>query len=102
MDQIEDLKKEIVSLKIRIRRIEELFLSQSDPKDYIHESNENDVLFDDAIKILPNHDQISASLLQRRFAIGYSRAARLLDQLEEAGYLDKAEGSRPRKIIKLK
>jgi hypothetical protein len=46
------------------------------------------------------HDKASASLLQRRLSIGYARAARLLDQLEAAGYVTPAEGSKPREVIK--
>lgn len=60
----------------------------------------NDPLFDRAIEIIIQHDKASASLLQRRLAIGYARAARLLDQLEAAGYVSPAEGSKPREVIK--
>ncbi len=60
----------------------------------------NDPLFDQAIEIIMQHDKASASLLQRRLSIGYARAARLLDQLEAAGYVTPAEGSKPREVIK--
>ncbi|PIS32099.1 hypothetical protein COT40_01900, partial [Candidatus Peregrinibacteria bacterium CG08_land_8_20_14_0_20_41_10] len=42
----------------------------------------------------------SASLIQRRLAIGYARAARLLDQMEIQGIVGPAEGSAPRKVLK--
>jgi S-DNA-T family DNA segregation ATPase FtsK/SpoIIIE len=100
MDQIEELKKEIVSLRIRLKRVEDLLLSQSNPKDYIHSSNDLDVLFENAIELFKDYDEVSASLLQRRLTIGYSRAARILDQLEEKGYVGKAEGAKPRKVLK--
>jgi len=45
-------------------------------------------------------DKASASLLQRRLSIGYARAARILDQMESAGYVGPAEGSKPRDVIK--
>ncbi len=61
---------------------------------------EHDSLFNQAIEIILQHDKASASLLQRRLSIGYARAARLLDQLEEAGYVGPAEGSKPREVIK--
>lgn len=61
---------------------------------------ETDTLFEKAIEIIMQHDKASASLLQRRLAIGYARAARLLDQLEAAGYVGPAEGSKPREVIK--
>ncbi|MBI2641233.1 hypothetical protein HYW87_01390 [Candidatus Roizmanbacteria bacterium] len=50
--------------------------------------------------MISQHDKASASLLQRRLAIGYARAARLLDQLEGAGFVSPAEGSKPREVIK--
>lgn len=60
----------------------------------------NDPLFKKAIAIISQFDKASASLLQRRLAIGYARAARVLDQLEAAGYVGPAEGSKPREVIK--
>jgi len=100
MDQIEDLKKEIVSLKIRIRRLEEFVSAIPNSDDYVHVSEEPDGLFEQAVEIIKSHDLASASLLQRRLSIGYSRAARLMDELEEKGYVGKAEGAKPRKVIK--
>lgn len=49
--------------------------------------------------ILDNPDKASTSFLQRKLSIGYSRAARMIDLLEEEGFLGPAEGSKPRKII---
>ena len=58
-----------------------------------------DALFEDAIRIVCQYDRASASLLQRRLSIGYSRAARILDQLEEEGVVGHAEGSKPRDVL---
>ena len=58
-----------------------------------------DAMFDEAIRIVCQYDRASASLLQRRLSIGYSRAARLLDQLEEAGIVSHGEGSKPRDVL---
>ncbi len=58
-----------------------------------------DPLFEEAIRIVCQHDRASASLLQRRLSIGYSRAARILDQLEEAEIVGHAEGSKPRDVL---
>ncbi|MDO8610385.1 MAG: DNA translocase FtsK [bacterium] len=60
----------------------------------------HDALFDQAIEIIMQQDKASASLLQRKLAIGYARAARLLDQLEAAGYVSPPEGAKPRDVIK--
>lgn len=58
-----------------------------------------DPLFADAIRIICEHDKASASLLQRRLSVGYSRAARILDQLESEGVVGRAEGSKPRDVL---
>ena len=58
-----------------------------------------DALFAEAIRIICQHDKASASLLQRRLSIGYSRAARILDQLEAVGVVGRAEGSKPRDVL---
>jgi len=61
---------------------------------------ENDPLFNQALELVMQQDKASASLLQRRLSIGYARAARILDQMEAAGYVGPAEGSKPRDVIK--
>ena len=58
-----------------------------------------DNLFREAIKVVCQYDRASASLLQRRLSIGYARAARIIDQLEAAGVVGPAEGSKPRDVI---
>lgn len=63
-------------------------------------SGSNDPLFNDAISLLSQFDKASASLLQRKFKVGYARAARILDELEQAGYVSTPEGSKPRNVIK--
>ena len=66
----------------------------------IDDYDDKDPLFDKAVEIIMQFDKASASLLQRRLSIGYARAARILDQLEKAGYVGPAEGSKPRDVIK--
>jgi S-DNA-T family DNA segregation ATPase FtsK/SpoIIIE len=58
-----------------------------------------DELFDQAVRLSCEYDKASASLLQRRLSIGYARAARIIDQLEQAGVVGPAEGSKPREIL---
>lgn len=62
-------------------------------------AGERDELFDDAARIIVRHQQGSVSLLQRRLSIGYSRAARLVDQLEEAGIVGPFDGSKAREVL---
>ncbi len=58
--------------------------------------------FDEALQEIVNHDRASASLLQRRLKIGYARAARLLDELEQRGMVSSPDGSNPREVYKEK
>lgn len=58
-----------------------------------------DALFEEAIRSVCQYDRASASLLQRRLSVGYSRAAKILDQLEAAGIVGPAEGSKPREVL---
>ena len=57
-----------------------------------------DPLFDDAARLIVTHQQGSTSLIQRKFSIGYNRAGRLMDQLEKAGIVGPAQGSKPRDV----
>jgi S-DNA-T family DNA segregation ATPase FtsK/SpoIIIE len=59
---------------------------------------DNDPLFDDVKKIVLETKKASASFLQRRLRIGYSRAARLIDMLEEQGMVGPADGAKPREV----
>jgi S-DNA-T family DNA segregation ATPase FtsK/SpoIIIE len=65
--------------------------------DYGSEGNDN--LFEEAKDLVLQSGKGSASLLQRRLKVGYARAARLLDELEEAGIVGPAEGSKPRDVL---
>ena len=58
-----------------------------------------DDLFDDAAKLVVTHQQGSTSLIQRKFAIGFNRAGRIMDQLEAAGIVGPPEGSKPRSVL---
>ena len=58
-----------------------------------------DAIFKEAIKLVIRHKQGSVSLLQRRLGIGYQRAARLIDQLEESGIVGPYDGSKAREVL---
>ncbi len=60
---------------------------------------EQDDLFEEAVRTVCQYDRASASLLQRRLRVGYARAARILDELEEAGIVGMGEGSKPRDVL---
>ncbi|MDQ3050003.1 MAG: DNA translocase FtsK [Bacteroidota bacterium] len=63
-----------------------------------YDASDRDPLFDDAARMVVQHQQGSASLLQRRLKLGYNRAGRLIDQLEAAGIIGPFEGSKAREV----
>jgi len=63
------------------------------------EQLDRDELYDDAVQLVTDMQTASVSLLQRRFRIGYSRAARIIDQLEMSGVVGPYEGSKPRQVL---
>ena len=58
-----------------------------------------DPMFEDAARLIVREQSGSTSLIQRKFAIGYNRAGRLMDQLEKAGIVGTAHGSKPREVL---
>lgn len=63
------------------------------------DSDDSDPLMDEAIQIILESQKASTSYLQRRMKIGYSRAARIIDLLEEAGVIGEQNGSKPREVL---
>ncbi len=85
------------------------FIKEQGQAEYDHEfgeleieegdGEELDELFPDAVELVVRTGTASISLLQRRFRIGYTRAARLIDDLERRGVVGQYEGSKPREVI---
>ena len=69
-------------------------------KNDAEDENDNDPMFDDAVRLVFEFGKASTSLLQRRLRIGYGRAAALIDMMERDGLVGPADGSRPREILK--
>lgn len=63
------------------------------------DSGDGDPLLSDALDIAIETKQISASFLQRKLGLGYSRASRLIDQMEERGYISGRDGNNPRHVL---
>ncbi|MGD0339708.1 MAG: DNA translocase FtsK 4TM domain-containing protein [Bacteroidota bacterium] len=65
----------------------------------VSDAYERDELFEEAARLIVRHQQGSVSLLQRRLKVGYSRAARLVDELEAAGIVGAFDGSKAREVL---
>ena len=66
------------------------------------DGSEGDELLEQAIAVVVEAGLASTSLLQRRLKVGYARAARLVDEMEEKGIVGPFEGSKPRKVLMTK
>lgn len=65
----------------------------------LENDSEVDELLSEAIKLVVEFDQASTSFIQRRFRIGFNRASRIMEQLEERGVISGKDGSRPRQVL---
>ena len=83
-----------------IEEIERNAANTGDQKDDDGErSGEVDPMMDEAIKVVVEAGQASTSLLQRRLRLGYARAGRLIDEMEQLGIVGPHEGSKPRQVL---
>ena len=74
-------------------------LSLSNGEDDSGESEPDDELFESAVRLVVSGGQASTSMLQRRFKVGYTRAARLVDIMEQKGIVGPLDGAKPRDIL---
>jgi len=81
-------------IMLPLKRIEErLTMSEVEPVD-------EEELYEDAKELVIEHQTASTSFLQRMMSIGYARAARLIDLLEEKGVIGPGKGAKPREVLK--
>ena len=66
---------------------------------YVSEEEYDDPIYNEVVDFAVSSGKISASLIQRRFRLGYNRAARIVDLLEERGIIGPANGSKPREVL---
>lgn len=62
-------------------------------------TNEGDELLEEAIKIVVQYQQASTSFIQRKLRVGFNRASRIMDELEERGVISEKDGSKPRQVL---
>ena len=76
--------------------VEDIVKAESKMK---HKSFEKDEIYEEAVKVVLQTKQASVSMLQRRLGVGYTRAARLVDMMEDEGIVGPYQGSKPREIL---
>ena len=102
-EETENIVAKIRSQQVAVERIEnvskDISDDDSDPADAAEPAEKVDPIYLEAIETVLHHRQASVSLLQRRLGIGYQRAARLIDRLEENGVVGPYDGSKARQIL---
>ena len=81
-----------------LESIEKTNTNEKEIKD-IDEENDTDPFLDEAIETVIETQQASTSFIQRRFKVGYARAGRIIDQMEERGIISGYQGSKPREVL---
>lgn len=96
---VDFLKKSEVEVEYTDEVKEEPINVRSDGKVVGFAADDRDELFNDALRLVCSADKASASMLQRKLSVGYARAARILDQLHEAGVVGPSEGPKARDVL---
>ena len=94
---IEQVASFVKSQEVEVKPLE--YLEAEKVQDRAQQEQEAEDLFRQAAELVIRHKQGSVSLLQRRLAVGYQRAARLIDQLEAAGIVGPYDGSKAREVL---
>ncbi len=96
---VSDEEIDLVVDHVRQQREPEYLFEQEELLKKAQVIEDEDELFYEACEFIIDHGGASTSSLQRRFKIGYNRAARLMDMLEQNGYISSANGSKPREVL---
>ena len=92
-----EIKKVIEQVSIDVEKTDCETISKT--LEGINKENETDPFFVDAVQYTIREKQITASMIQRRFKVGYARAGRIIDQMEAAGIISGYKGSKPREVL---
>lgn len=94
-----EIEKLVEYVKNQQNAVYTVDLNLGDEASDVATESDLDTLFIDAMDLVVESGQASVSMLQRRFRIGYSRAARIVDQMELQGLVGRFEGSKPREVL---
>lgn len=97
-DSFKRLWERLIKLEDRVDTLENKGPRMT-AEQFYSEDNIDDLIYPEVKAFVIEIGQASASIIQRRFKIGYARAARLLDLLEEFGVIGPANGARPRDVL---
>jgi len=98
IDEIEAIMKHI-SVQPKTEELKLASVREPTSTDFSVDEGSADELFKEAVSLIITHQQGSISLLQRRLKVGYARAARLIDQMEQAGIVGPFTGSKAREVL---
>lgn len=96
---VEYIKKEESEVNYKEEIIEHINKETEDKEDTSSSESDTDDLLDEAIKIVVEYNQASTSFLQRRLRVGFNRASRIMEQLEERGIISERDGTKPRQVL---
>ena len=96
---IEQQKAEYNEAFLNLEANSNMDKSASQKEDMEQVEDDDDELYNDVVTFVVEQQKASASLLQRRFKVGYNRAARIIDLLEERGIIGPTNGSKPREVL---
>lgn len=96
---VEQQKAEYDAAFLNLEASSTMDKSASQKEDMEQIEDDDDELYNDVVTFVVEQQKASASLLQRRFKVGYNRAARIIDLLEERGIIGPANGSKPREVL---
>jgi S-DNA-T family DNA segregation ATPase FtsK/SpoIIIE len=95
-----DVNRLVAHLKQQAEPRYDESILKAPPVDEPEESDgEQDEMYDQAVELVTKTGQASISFLQRRLRVGYNRAARMIEAMEQAGLLSPADGAKPRKVL---
>ena len=97
-----DLEKELYEIKhavVENQKLLKTILEKLSNNDNYDDDNEIDPLFNEAVEKILDLNYVSVSIIQRKLKIGYKRATRIIEAMEEKGIVSKLQGTKPRKVL---